>query len=79
MRRTVPFYSAIILIEATFAFGKLQNNYCMYTCVRIMHAAKGSCEGNVTTLRYQSLLAQCTSNYLAEVSPSRQSVGFIYK
>lgn len=51
----------------------------MYIWVGIVHAATGSCEANVTTLRHQSLLAQCTSNYLAEVSPSRQSVGFIYK
>lgn len=34
---------------------------------------------NVTTLKRHSLFAQCTANSLAEVSSSRQSVGFIYK
>lgn len=36
-------------------------------------------KASVTTLRQQSLFAQCTANSFTEVSPSRLSVGFIYK
>lgn len=44
-----------------------------------MHTVILKVSVTVTTLCQQSPFVQCTANSSAEVSPSRQSVGFIYK
>lgn len=44
-----------------------------------MHTVMLKVSVTVTTLHQQSPLVQCTANSSAEASPSRRSVGFIYK